>query len=240
MYHIALCDDEPIELEKTRALLNTYMTLHPDVSFEVQAYSSMTELLFEIDSPETYDVLLLDIYMPKQTGIEGARQLRKRGFNGSIIFLTNSKEHAIDAFGVEATQYLVKPVEANYFYDVLDKSFRRIEKERRHFIALRTEKEIRRVAVRNIVYCETQGHSPCINLVGGEVLRSRIKLSELLDMVSEFEDFVPVGSIFIVNLSYVDTLTAKEMTLTTGKVLYLPRGSYRVLKEQYFKFYRDK
>lgn len=240
MYRIALCDDEPNELNKTRAMLDCYRASHPDYPFEVQEFPSMATLLFDIDSPVAFDLLLLDIYMPGQTGMEGAKELRERGFDGSIIFLTTSKEHGIDAFGVEATQYLVKPVEENRFHTVLDKIFKKIAEERRRFIALRTENEIRRVAVRDIVYCETQDHSPCINLSDGELLRSRMKLTELLEMVSEFEDFVPVGSIYIVNLGYVDALTAKEMTLTTGKVIYLPRGSYRALKEQYFKFYRDR
>lgn len=240
MYRIALCDDEPSELNKTRAMLDSYKTLHPHYTFEVQEFPTMAALLFEIDSPAAFDVLLLDIYMPGQTGIEGARELRNRGFDGSIVFLTTSKEHGIDAFGVEATQYLVKPVEKSHFHAILDKIFRRMAEERRRFIALRTENEIRRVAVRDIVYCETQNHSPCINLLDGELLRSRMKLAELLEMVSEFEDFVTVGRIYIVNLGYVDALTAKEMTLTTGKVIYLPRGSYRALKEHYFKFYRDR
>lgn len=240
MYRIALCDDEPDELHKTQALLDTYRASHPVYAFEIQVFSSMAALLFAIDSAAAFDLLLLDIYMPGQTGIEGARQLRDCGFDGSIIFLTTSKEHGIEAFHVEATQYLVKPVEGRRFYAVLDKVFQKIEEERRRYIALRTEKEIRRVAVRDIVYCETQDHSPYINLSDGESLRSRMKLTELLALVSEFEDFVLVGSIYIVNLGYVDTLTAKEMTLTTGKIIYLPRGSYRVLKEQYFKFYRDR
>lgn len=240
MYRIALCDDEPEELHKTRELLKTYRASHPDYAFEVQEFSSVKSLLFAIGSETAFDILLLDIYMPEQTGIEGARQLRERGFDGSIIFLTTSKEHGVDAFGVEAAQYLVKPVTESRLHAVLDKIFGRIEVERRRFIALRTEKEIRRVAVRDIVYCEAQDHSPNINLLAGEVLCSRMKLADLLTLVSEFDDFVPVGSIYIVNLGYVDTLTAKEMTLTTGKVIYLPRGSYRSLKEKYFNFYRDR
>lgn len=240
MYRIALCDDEPSELHKTKAMLDIYRASRPDYMFEVQEYQSMAALLFAMNHAAAFDLLLLDIYMPEQTGIEGAKELRDRGFEGSIIFLTTSKDHGIDAFDVEATQYLVKPIEENRFYAVLDKIFQKIEEERRRFIALRTEKEIRRLSVRDIVYCETQDHSPYINLSNGEVLRSRMKLAELLSLVSEFEDFVPVGSIYLVNLGYVDTLTAKEMTLTTGKVIYLPRGSYRVLKEQYFKFYRDR
>lgn len=240
MYRIALCDDEPAELHKTRTMLDAYRARHPEYAFEVQAFTSIKAMLFANGSAADFDLLLLDIYMPGQTGIEGARQLRERGFDGTIIFLTTSKEHGVEAFGVEAVQYLVKPVVESRFYAVLDKIFEKMEEENRRFIALRTEKEIRRVAVRDIVYCEAQDHSPNINLSSGEVLRSRMKLAELQALVGEFEDFVRVGSIYLVNLSYVDTLSAKEMALTTGKNIYLPRGSYSKLKERYFKFYRNR
>lgn len=144
MYHIALCDDEPSELHKAKAMLDTYQASHPDYLFEVQEFFAMSALLFAIDSAAVFDLLLLDIYMPEQTGIDGARELREHGFDGSIIFLTTSKDHGVEAFGVEATQYLVKPVEENRFHAVLDKLLKRIEEERHRFITLRTEKEIRR------------------------------------------------------------------------------------------------
>lgn len=240
MYRIAVCDDKPDELKKTKGMLDDYKANNPHIVFEVQEFSSITSLIFAIESVAAFDLLLLDIYMPGQTGIDGAKELRDRGYDGSIIFLTTSREHGVDAFGVDAAQYLVKPVPEIRLHAVLDKILEKIDEEKHRFIVLRIDKEIQRVAVRDIVYCETQDHSPCINLINGQVLRSRMKLGELLELVGQVKDFVRVGSIYIVNLSYVDALTAKEMTLTTGKTIYLPRGSYRGLKEQYFQFYRNR
>lgn len=41
MYRIALCDDEPDELHKTKTMLNAYKMPHPDYAFEVQAFSGV-------------------------------------------------------------------------------------------------------------------------------------------------------------------------------------------------------
>jgi hypothetical protein len=56
-------------------------------------------------------------------------------------------------------------------------------------------------------------------------------------MLSRYQEFARVGVAYIVNLEYVDSLNAQDICLNTGKKIHLPRGAYKVLKEQYFKFY---
>lgn len=65
-------------------------------------------------------------------------------------------------------------------------------------------------------------------------------MTELYGMVSEFPDFVRVGAAYMVNLSHVDSVTAKEIRLDDGRVIWIPRGAYPVLKERYFSFFCDR
>lgn len=53
---------------------------------------------------------LLDIVMPHLTGIETAKRIRARGETAEIMFLTTSREYALDAFSVKASDYLLKPL----------------------------------------------------------------------------------------------------------------------------------
>lgn len=239
MYRIAICDDEPDEMSKTKELLNVYQKAHPNCAFLVYEFASVIRLKDEIEAQAAFDLLLLDIYMPEKNGIDGARELRECGFDGTIIFLTTSLEHGIDAFHVDATQYFVKPVEKERFFAVLDRTFERMDEERRRFITLRTEKKMRRIALRDIVYCEMQKHYIHVNLTNGETLPVRMTLTEFWEITNEFSNFVRVGSTYVVNLGFVDSLMSKSMLLTTGKSIWLPRGSYAPLKERYFEFYRE-
>lgn len=238
MYQIAVCDDEEKELAKIVALLDTYRRAHPECRFSVRTYASMEALLFEMTNPNAFDLLLLDIFMPGKSGIEGAKELRKNGYEGSIIFLTSSKEYAIEAYEVNALQYLLKPLDEKRFVLTVGKVLGMVGEERRRYLALRADREVRRIALRNIIYCESQNQYQTLYLAPGEELRVRMTLAELYQAVCEFSDFVRVGSAYIVNLWYVESLSAKEMNLSTGKVIWLPRGSYHTLKRQYFDFYR--
>ena len=56
------------------------------------------------------DVVLLDVQMPGRTGFEVARELVGRGVPSRVVFVTAYDQHAIEAFEVNAVDYLLKPV----------------------------------------------------------------------------------------------------------------------------------
>ena len=66
------------------------------------------------------DLLFLDIQMPGLTGLEVARQVGVQNLPRTI-FLTAFREYAVEAFGVEAIDYLLKPVEAPRLRQSLDR-----------------------------------------------------------------------------------------------------------------------
>lgn len=56
------------------------------------------------------DLLILDIEMEREDGIEFARKLRSSGFTAYIVFVTSYEQFALEAFEVYATDYIRKPV----------------------------------------------------------------------------------------------------------------------------------
>src|SRR5262245_33366466 len=57
------------------------------------------------------DVVFLDVQMPGLTGFQVARRMLDRGMATQIIFVTAYDQHAIEAFEVNAVDYLLKPVD---------------------------------------------------------------------------------------------------------------------------------
>ena len=106
MYLIAICDDEEKELDKTEYYLRSWQQEHQEYEFKIERFDNPEELLWRIrEEKYSPDLVFMDIYMPQKTGIMTAKELRDMGNDGSIIFLTSSKEHALEAFGVNAVQY---------------------------------------------------------------------------------------------------------------------------------------
>ncbi len=238
MYQIALCDDESTQLDKVEAMLKVYQEQHMDCSFLVERFTSADELLWVIQEDNYMpDLLFLDICMPNLPGIEAAKRLRSMGNRCQIIFLTISTEFALDAFRVDAFQYLVKPIKETELFPVLDKLLENIEKEKQKYLLVRTESRIRRVDLGKIVCCEAQKKCQCIYLSDGSQLLIRLTMAKIFEMLSGYTEFVRAGIAYIINLKHIESLNAREIQMDNGKKIYLPRGSYQPLKEQYFDYY---
>ena len=77
------------------------------------------------------DLVFLDIQMPGLTGFEVARRLLQRDDESpALIFVTAFDQHAIEAFEVNAVDYLLKPVDASRLEQALQRARRRLSSER--------------------------------------------------------------------------------------------------------------
>lgn len=238
MYRIVLCDDEAVEMFKTEQMLRHYEEGHPEIIFEIRRFESADKLIDKVrEKLYLPDLILMDIYMPKVPGIEAAHELRAMGNKSRIIFLTTSREHALDAFGVDASQYLVKPISEEILFPVLDKVIGDMEETRRKYLLLRIEGRTQRVAVNDIVCCEAQGKTQYLYLADGTQYGLRRTMGEIYGMLACYQEFSRVGVAYIVNLEHVDSLNAQEVQMDTGKKIYLPRGAYQPLRERYFNYY---
>ena len=77
------------------------------------------------------DLVFLDIQMPGLTGFEVARRMLETGSSSHIVFVTAYDQHAIEAFEVNAVDYLLKPVDPARLEVALERARRRISLERR-------------------------------------------------------------------------------------------------------------
>lgn len=244
IYLTALCDDEITELNKTEKILNAYVRQHPEVDFMIEHFENVGELLYRIeDSNYAPDLIFMDIFMPgpggvsDSLGMEAAKKLRNMGNRAKLFFLTTSREYALEAFDVDAAQYLIKPLTEDRLFGVLDRFLEKEREGQKRYILLKVEGRFMRVAVNDIVFCEAQGKTQCLYFADGEECRQRMTMTELYELLSSYREFVRVGAAFIVNLDYIESLSAQDIHLTDGRKIYLPRGAYKGLREQYFNYY---
>ena len=99
-------DDESLARARMRTLLSDCRSpLVQCVGEAAHAVQAMTML-----QHQSVDVALIDIHMPGADGLALARSLRALAQPPALIFVTAHAEHAVDAFELEAVDYLTKPV----------------------------------------------------------------------------------------------------------------------------------
>lgn len=99
-----IVDDEEPARRHLQALLAG------DPSLEIVAQAASGEEALRLASSSPVDVVFLDIEMPALGGLEVARSLVDFSHPPSVVFLTGHGDHALEAFDIGATDYLLKPV----------------------------------------------------------------------------------------------------------------------------------
>lgn len=111
-----IVDDEAPARADLRYLLAKFD--HVQVVGEASNAEEALVLLGSLD----YDLVLMDIRMPGGTGLDVARQLRGGTNPPKVIFTTAFPDYAVEAFDLDATDYLVKPFDADRLERALDRA----------------------------------------------------------------------------------------------------------------------
>ena len=105
MIRALIVDDEAPARSELRYLLSA----HPELEVVGEAASAAEALALAM--AVRYDVVFLDVEMPGLSGLEAARLVRDRAERPELVFVTAHEQYAVDAFAVEAFDYLLKPVD---------------------------------------------------------------------------------------------------------------------------------
>ncbi len=116
--NVMVVDDEHLARLRIKTLLADCP--EPPCILEAEASDAM-EAMAKLRTG-AIDVVLLDIHMPGADGLQLARELRKIRPELAIIFVTAHAEHAVDAFDLDVTDYLTKPVRAERLQTALQKA----------------------------------------------------------------------------------------------------------------------
>ena len=236
MLKIAICDDEKVFRQEAEHMLAAYMA-DKALPYQADVYCTPSELADQTEAGHIYDIYLLDIYMPGITGMSIATELRSRGVKSPVIFLTSSTDHALEAFGVDATHYLLKPYTKENFYTGMDKAVQSMSSHRDDSIVLKADSEYRSIPVAGIIYCEAEDKYQRLYMEQGEKLLVRISGNELYKQLSEFDCFYRCGRAHIVNLNHISRVTPGGAVLKNGLSLKLPHTVLAGLRSAFFDYF---
>jgi two-component system LytT family response regulator len=115
VYTVVIVDDEPI----ARVILESYIRQTPGLQLGASV-ATIAGLLQALEQ-QPVDLLLLDIHLKNENSL---RELRQTPGLPSIIFITASKDYAVESYELEAVDYLLKPVSLSRFEKAIDKFIR--------------------------------------------------------------------------------------------------------------------
>lgn len=235
MYQVALCEDEKIFAEALKKTCRDVFDKY-GIEYHIAEFNSGTVFLAAFSQQDKrYDLILLDIIMPGVDGIELARQIRKQGSEATIIFITCSKDYALDGYDVNALHYLTKPLARDVLERLIISDYR--NKFQNNFLVFKSGVQNLRVPLKDIICLETVGRRVAINLTDGVVYFPG-KLLELLENLPQ-EDFIRCHQAFVINLRNTKELTPKTAIATNGKETPVSRTFKKDVQKAFLKNMRD-
>lgn len=142
-----IVDDEYPARMELRYLLEEFSNV------EVIGEAANAAEAFQLINALDYYIVFLDINMPGANGLELSKQIKDNPQKPEVIFVTAHEEYALEAFGVDAVDYLLKPVNPARLKEALAKAENRIAKNKTPVAQPKTES----AAHLDIIPIESQG-----------------------------------------------------------------------------------
>ncbi len=223
MHKVAICDDREADRQYIAALTAQWAKEHA-VSLQTDVFPSAEAFLFHYAEHKDYVVLLLDIEMGSMDGVTLAKHIRSENEGVQIVFITGYSDYIAEGYEVAALHYLMKPVQQEKLFAVLDRAFEKAKRNER-VLTLESGGEMARIPLYEVRYLEVLKNYVTVHARREYTVKKTLSECEaLLD-----ERFFRIGRSYIVNLTAVQRVTKTDVYLSGGAAIPLPRGAYEAL-----------
>lgn len=231
---VAVVDDEP----PARAKLRRWVTEQADLEWVGEAANGLAAA--QVIATTRPDLVFLDIQMPDMSGLEVAAQLQS-GSAPLLVFVTAYDDHAIEAFDLNAIDYLLKPYDHDRFVRALARVRQRFSAQPRNELAVSVARRaigpgtrlavphgdgVRLLDVADIHWLEADDNYVHLHTTERSYLLRRT-MQDLLAQLGE-QRFARIHRSAAVNVSHIDRLKPMtkgdyEVLLKSGLTLRLSR-----------------
>jgi len=224
-----LVDDEPLALD----VLESYIQRVDGLELTARCENALKA--FEVLRNQTIDLIFLDIQMPKLNGIDFLKTIQNPP---KVIFTTAYRDYALEAFDLDAVDYLLKPIPFGRFLKALSKAFGQINSSTQHTgnitgnedyepyistdtLIVKSDKKMIKINLRDIIYIESLKDYVIIHLSDKRVVTKQ-KISFLEQKLME-NNFIRIHRSFLVSASKIDAFTPSHIEIN-GQELPIGRS----------------
>lgn len=232
--NIAIIDDEKAQTELLEVFVKNW-SCERNLRTSTDTFYSAESFEFTWSMNKKYDIILLDIQMSGQNGIELAKLIRKTDDTTNIIFITAITDYIQEGYDVSAINYLIKPISEEKLHQCLDRAISKNIKEEKS-ILFNMDGEILRVIQKDIIYIEAFAHSIDINTINNKY--SAKKSISAMEKELDENIFIRCHRSYIVGLKYIKRIRSNELELDNGNIIPISRRQYSTTYMAFIKYFK--
>lgn len=228
MQKILICDDNPQIVQYIAQQIDLLWKLpHQNILFE--NWFSLETYLAQEDA----DILLIDICLGEENGINLTKRLQKQNTHLKVIFITGYVEYAQDIFSCQPIGFLLKPVQPEKLLAALESATHAIAAEQKSYLVIQHKSTLTRIRFRDIMYAESVGRILYIH--------EAEQCTEYYEKLNNLETQLPPSFVrchqsYIVNMEYVRSMTNKCFFLLNGVMISISKAYSKAVKDTYYHY----
>ena len=187
--------------------------------------------LYDMEEGAYFDMAFLDIYMEDTMGNQIAHQLRAMGYQGEIVFLTASSDFAIEGYDVDASGYLLKPLDYGKLEMVMDRITRNIAPST---YQIRQRSTVTKLSYHEILYIESS-NSKCILHTESGGAYTVYKTLNTIEKELRDRRFLRCHQSFLVNMDHIKQI-GKQFLLSNGDYVPIRQRGVKAVRQAYMDY----
>ena len=215
--HVCIVEDE----KEQRDLLSQYLhrfQIESKCKVDISVFENGLDLVEEYEVG--YDILFLDIDMPQMDGMTAAKKIREKDDYVIIVFVTNLVQYAIQGYSVNASNFILKPMNYFTFKEEMIKVINKLKIMTEYFLNIHVEGGLLHIPMSQITYIETYNRKLCIHTLTADYF-CRETMKEIENQTNN-TSFFRCHNVYIVNLMYVEEVE-KNYVVVHGKNILVSR-----------------
>lgn len=225
----AIVDDEDECIHQLKTALDDWkQNAAGGCEIQVRVFKAGSDLL--LSHVNEYHIIFLDIELDEEmNGVTAARKIRLAGYSGAIVFITGYQQYVFSGYKVNATDYIIKPVNGEKIEWCMNRVFAILSQG--SFIC-RTKEEIRKIPYDQILYFQSALHyTDAITEKKKFHFKSSFKqLKKLLP-----SQFVQCHRTLIVNIWKIECINKKDILLSNEEVLPIGDSYLEEVRRMYIR-----
>lgn len=227
--NIAIIEDSTQEAEQLEGYLHSYLS-------KLQIYRTIDlypsgEAFLKQWKEGAYDLVFLDIMMDGISGIDVARTIRETDTDCLLIFISSSREYALQGYEVRAFDYLLKPISRDVFDRTMDLCHRELNKHIR-FIEVKESRTLVKIPLNEIIYTDYYNHYIQIH-TASRIVRSYQQFDRFSPLLLCYPQFLACYRNCIVNMDRVSSVDKNDFIMENGERVPITRGRRSAIYQKY-------
>lgn len=233
--NIAIVEDEPAQSRLLQQYVLAWAQLRSR-TVHTLIYENAESFLFDLEDNGP-DAVFADIQMPGMNGMEMIRKLREKDSEMPVVFTSGLSDFLQEGYEVQALHYLVKPISEEKVFACMDRICSR--KNTRELYTVRTPDGMARLDLKEVNYCEAEGHYIRFVMADRSEIRAMKSISELeRDLPGDV--FVKCHRCYLCNLSNIKQIVVDSVIFDNGASAPVSRRLYRELNRSFIEHYRNR